>query len=268
MKRVFSIIGIFLVIAVTVILAFNITIFEDISDMPFAGEAEALLMVISKCDAVSKNIPEEPYKYDEPVPESRAVDNSYFDNCVFIGDSRLLGFVRYNDISPINYCSVGFSVAAYDSASYVKIEGGNYTVKDALRKFNDYDAVYIATGLNELGWAKSKFISKYSEVIDDIREVSGDRPIYIQLILPMTDEFENSKHMNPYGLSNSNVALFNESLALLAEEKQIYYLDCSELFVLDDGTLNPEKSSDGAHLTLDAYAEQLEYYKTHVAKFF
>ena len=33
------------------------------------------------------------YDYGEPVPQSEVVDNSYFDNAVFIGDSRTEGLI-------------------------------------------------------------------------------------------------------------------------------------------------------------------------------
>lgn len=205
-----------------------------------------------------------PYDYSLPVPLCEPVDNSYFDRCVFIGDSRMLGLIRYNDISPINYCSVGFSLSAYEDSSYIRIGEKNLSVSDALRENDDHDAVYIATGLNELGWPQTKFVEKYRDMLKNIRSLCGSRPIYIQLILPMTNEFESSKKMNPYGLKNSDVAKFNESLVSLAKELEVYYLDPSAAFTLADGSLDPEVSSDGAHLTLSAYAEQLEYYKTHV----
>lgn len=274
MKRTIAIIMVLLIVALTIFLVTNIFVTVDYTSgdiLPRTVEADSVscTMLLSENQApLLKVIPEEPYEYNLPVPASREVDDSYFENCVFIGDSRMLGLVKYNDISPTNYCSVGFSVAAYDTAAFVRIDGENYTVKDALRNNNEYKAVYIATGLNELGWSLGKFKSKYADMIDDIKEISGDRPIYIQLIMPMTAEFESSKRMNPYELKNSNVSLFNEALIELAVEKQIYYIDCSELFVLEDGSLNPEKSFDGAHLTLDAYSEQLDYYKNHVAEFF
>ncbi|MBO7149113.1 MAG: hypothetical protein J6V93_04565 [Clostridia bacterium] len=205
-----------------------------------------------------------PYDYSLPVPEHEPVENDFFKRAVFIGDSRMLGLVRYNDIDPINYCSVGFSVGLYDSASFIKHGDATLTVKEALRANDDFDMVYISTGINELGWSIGKFSDKYREMINDIKEVAGDRPIYIQLILPVTRGFETSKYMNPFGLKNSSVPLFNAKLVEIANECKVYYFDCSDNFLLDDGTLDPYKSSDGAHLTLDAYAEQLEFYKSHV----
>ncbi len=207
-----------------------------------------------------------PYDYALPVPESEAAELSYFERCVFIGDSRMLGLVRYTDVEPINYCSVGFSVAEYDKAAFVKLNGENFTVKEALRENNDFDAVYVATGLNELGWTMDNFVNKYKEMIADIKGVAGNRPIYLQSIMPVTVSFEVSRIMNPFKLKNSSVPEFNEKLKEIAEEYRVFYLDCSGLFVLEDGTLDPGKSTDGAHLTREAYAKQLDFYKTHVVQ--
>lgn len=248
--------------------------FENVKDISVSACAVYDCGTPDEAHEASENIAEDPsvgvlyspYDYSLPVPESEAVDNSYFDRCVFIGDSRMLGLVKYNDIEPINYCSVGFSVGAYDNATFVRIGDKNYTVKDALRENDDYDAVYIATGLNELGWPLKTFAEKYEYMIKDIKEAAGDRPIYIQLIMPITNSFESSKKMNPYSLKNSDVVRFNESLKAMAQKCEVYYLDCSALFTLEDGSLDPNKSSDGAHLTLSAYSDQLDYYKTHVVK--
>lgn len=267
MKRIIAIIVTVIIIAVDILAFSGLFITEK---TPVHGIGAILLpeMPHSPSDRPAKNLPEIPYEYSLPVPESRGVDNDFFDKCVFIGDSRMLGLVRYTEVSPINYCSVGFSVAAYDTSEFVRVDGEVFTISEALRNNNDYTAVYVATGLNELGWSLGRFKSKYADMIDDIKECAGERPVYIQLIMPMTTEFETSKYMNPYGLKNESVHIFNEALIELAEEKKVYYIDCSEPFVLEDGTLDPEKSSDGAHLTLEAYAEQLEYYKNHVVEFY
>ncbi len=205
------------------------------------------------------------YDFSLPVPESRNVGDSYFKRCVFIGDSRMLGLIRYTGIEPVNYCGVGLSIATLDSKAFVK-QGDDYvTILEALRQNTDFDALYISTGINELGWGVQAFEKKYDSTIKEIKNIVGSKPIYIQLIMPVTTEFENSAVMNPFGLSNNSVESFNNALIRTAENNRIFYLDCSHMFTLDDGSLDPSKSTDGAHLTVDAYSEQLEYYKTHVA---
>lgn len=207
-----------------------------------------------------------PYDYSMPAPESEAVELSHFNKSVFIGDSRMLGLIKYTDVEPINYCSVGFAVNEYDGRKFIRIDGENYTVKEALRQNDDFDSIYIATGLNELGWSLSKFTEKYKEMLTDIKAVAGERDIYIQLIMPVTNSFEKSRYLNPFNLKNSSVGKFNNKLREIAEEYKVFYLDCAEMFSLDNGTLDPKKSSDGAHLTTSAYDELLEYYKTHIVK--
>ena len=207
-----------------------------------------------------------PYDYSLPAPESEAVELSHFNKCVFIGDSRMLGLINYTDLEPINYCSVGFAVNEYDGRKFIRIDGENYSVKEALRQNDDYNSIYIATGLNELGWSMNKFAEEYREMLTDIKAVAGERDIYIQLIMPVTSGFEKSRYMNPFKLKNSSVPKFNDKLREIAEEYKVFYLDCADMFSLENGTLDQKKSSDGAHLTYAAYDELLEYYKTHVVK--
>ncbi|MBQ7822178.1 MAG: hypothetical protein IJ391_07850 [Clostridia bacterium] len=277
MKRTAVSILIVLCIALGVFLVYSLNISGQFSDAVHMGTPVSARYVSGAAVAAdgmhsSEGIAEDPsigvlilpYDYSAPVPESEPVDNAYFDRCVFIGDSRMLGLVKYNDIDPINYCSVGFSVASYDTAEFIRVGEETFNVRDALRENDDYDAVYISTGINELGWSRGRFAEKYRDMINDIKSTAGERPIYIQLIMPVTNGFEASKIMNPYGLKNSDVSLFNETLVDIAQECGVYYFDCSELFVLDDGSLDPKVSSDGAHLTLKAYGDQLEFYKTHV----
>ncbi len=210
------------------------------------------------------SFPPDPYDYSVPVAECEPVEISHFNKAVFIGDSRMLGLIRYTDVEPINFCGVGFSVASYDTVTFIKSGEDNLTVRDALRELTDYDAVYISTGLNELGWASANFEIEYSRMLDDILAVVKGRPVYVQLIMPVTTGFETSRVMNPYKLKNSNVEVFNNIIRELAVKKQLYLLDCSEMFNLENHTLDPVFSSDGAHLTREAYNTQLDYYRSHV----
>ncbi len=275
MKYIAAVIVLLALIGAGVFLVLNMDVSSDYVAYQQAVEGRHSESLRSEAaDSHSEGIAEDPevgilllpYEYAEPVPEGEAVDASYFDRAVFIGDSRMLGLIRYNDIDPINYCSVGFSVGSYDTNTFVRVGDESLSVKQALEKNDDYDSVYISTGLNELGWSIGRFAEKYREMIKDIKSKAGERPVYIQLIMPVTRGFESSKVMNLYGLKNSDVSAFNDVIIEIAREYKVYYFDCAEIFVLDNGSLDPKKSSDGAHLTLDAYKEQLEYYKTHVVR--
>ncbi len=273
-SKIFIIIIVAITVALTVLLALRADVTElyvarnlerpepNIS-LPLDSDTVVFESGIEERDDVG-SFPPDPYDYSVPVPESEPVEPSHFEKSVFIGDSRMLGLIKYTEVDPINLCGVGFSVASYDTATFIKSGEDNLTVRDALRELTDYDSVYISTGLNELGWTASSFESGYSRMLDDILAVVKGKPVYVQLIMPVTTGFENSKVMNLFKLKNSNVEIFNDIIKKLALEKQIYILDCSELFNLENNTLNPEFSSDGAHLTRDAYKTQLNYYCSHV----
>ena len=56
--------------------------------------------------------PEAPaYDFSQPAPESEPVDNSYFDDAAFVGDSRTDGFMIYSGIGTgTNLTSNGLSI--------------------------------------------------------------------------------------------------------------------------------------------------------------
>ncbi len=273
-SKIFILFLLALIIALTVFLVLHANVTDEFDEKDLARIEPNISLPLENNDVTFESsiteredvgsFPPDPYDYSVPVAECEPVDVSHFNKAVFIGDSRMLGLIRYTDIEPINFCGVGFSVASYDTVTFVKSGEDNLTVRDALRELTDYDAVYISTGLNELGWASANFESEYSRMLDDISAVVRGRPIYVQLIMPVTTEFETSRIMNPYELKNSNVEVFNNIIRKIAVNKQLYLLDCSDMFSLENNTLDPEFSSDGAHLTREAYNTQLDYYRSHV----
>lgn len=205
------------------------------------------------------------YSFAEPVPESKAVDYDYFNNTVFIGDSRTKGLLMFTDLSPYDFSSVGLNIRLIRTKEFIRLadEDGNmqsYTLTDMLeRELGNYKAIYIATGLNELGWEVDGFISAFSMLIDSIREIT-DVPIYIQLILPVTT---HSSETTEYGITNEKCFIFNDRLMKLADEKSLFLLDPRDLFTLEDGTLDPAHSSDGIHLNRASCQILADYYRTH-----
>ncbi len=205
------------------------------------------------------------YYFSEAVPESIAVDYEYFNDTVFIGDSRTKGLLMFTKLSPYDFSSVGLNIRLINTKEFIRVtdEDGNmqsYTLADMLeRELGNYKAIYISTGLNELGWEVGGFISAFSMLIDSIREIT-DVPIYVQLILPVTTQ---SSETTEYGITNEKCFIFNEHLMKLAEEKSLFLLDPRDLFTLEDGTLDPAHSSDGIHLNRASCQILADYYRTH-----
>ncbi len=206
------------------------------------------------------------YDFSEPVPECDAYPIDYFNDTIFIGDSRTAGLIMYTKLSPIDCSATGFNLKSFDKKKTITYtdDNGNKSLvscSEALELYKGkYKSVYISTGVNELGWNTKVFISNYRAVIDTIKEIT-DVPIYVQLILPVTVSYEQRSEN---GITNAKQVEFNTALKALIEDEKVFMLDPLPLFSLEDGTLDTEKTYDGAHLEKFACAELLEYYQTHI----
>ncbi len=200
------------------------------------------------------------YDYTMPIPECTAVAPEYFNDIVFIGDSRTKGQILYSYLHPIDFSTVSLSSAGALSNSY--LEYG--TCFDGLRALKGtYKAIYVSLGLNELGGSAEIYQSNLRNLITGIRSITSV-PIIFQTTLPVTAAFEAK---SPYGIRNSKQLLFNEALKALCIEQSTFYIDPCPIFTTADGTLLADFTSDGAHLYASAYDILNDYYCTHALAF-
>ena len=200
------------------------------------------------------------YDYSKPAPESDMVENSYFDDAVFIGDSRTEGFLLYSGLSnAISYTNQGLMVDTLFTKPVINMNGSKISVMDALRQ-TDFTKVYIMLGINETGWPyNSVFIQKYGKVVDEIKAINPEAIIYVQEILPVTDKVSQTHSY----VKNEKINEYNALIRQMAKEKEIYYIDVGKSVANADGTLPEEAASDGIHLKKPYCDKWLEYLKTH-----
>jgi len=131
--------------------------------------------------------------YNSVVPESESVTDDYFNDAVFIGDSRTEGFILYNGLSNVTSLTAkGLMVDTAFTRPVINMNGKKLTVMEALSKIK-FNKVYIMLGINELGWAYSDiFIKKYADIVDYIKEINSEAQIYVQSILPVSYEKSSS----------------------------------------------------------------------------
>lgn len=198
------------------------------------------------------------------VPESERVDDSYFDDVVFIGNSRTQGLMLYGGISNAKfYADKGLMVNKIKEKP-ISIPGmaQKTTVLNALNQ-NVFGKYYIMLGTNELGWAyENIFIENYAELIDDIKKLNPSAEIYIESILPVSKEKSDNEKI----YTNEKIDHMNELLMDLAKEKDVNFLNVAEAFKDETGSLFAEKSSDGVHLKADACKEWADYLYTHTVQ--
>lgn len=199
------------------------------------------------------------------VQESEAVDNSYFDDAVFLGDSltdgmRLVNYVNDSNIKAV----VGISIERVLKEKAFELRSGNMgTAVRAVSERNP-SKIYVMLGTNGIEYSSvDTLIEQYAQLIDKLKENNTGAILYIQSIPPSTSGYINSKER----LSTKKIKQYNEALLKLAEEKECYFLDTYSLFVTESGYLPRALSSgDGLHLNVDAYHIMFDYIKKHTVR--
>ena len=172
------------------------------------------------------------------------VDESYFTDALFIGDSRMQGFGLWSGLPATFYCATGFQMYKIDTTKVVQTENGKVPIFDAL-PYDAFTKIYIKVGLNEMGWgSEQKFEELYASVIERLREREPRAIIYIHGLLPVTAE----KSATDGSHNNSNIEARNAALAEFAVTQKAYFVNAGEALVGPDGCLPAEMTGDGIHL--------------------
>ena len=234
------------------------------SDMPEDGGAETSDPPSgSKDDREDLRPSPTPNDCNMLVPESEPVDDSYFDDAVFIGNSRTEGLKMYSGLTESTFITeVGLTVDSIFT-DYCNISGGYKNLAFSELESREFGKVYIMMGMNELGWVYDDvFKEDYGKIIDRIREINPDAVIYIQSILPVS----KWKDSNDSTYTIANVDRLNARLRELADEKEVHYVDVAEGIMDEEGYLPYEATLDGVHLVPEYCVKWLDYLKTHTAQ--
>ncbi len=243
---------------------------------PFQGyfsvydEAAALYAQI-KIDRVPENpedVQTETVKVKTVVPESLPVEDAYFDDAIFIGDSISVGLRAYGVLPEKNVLAeknVGLDKVVMDQEVYYTTGTQKKTLFAALKeKMPNPGKIYILLGSNGIpGYENEKHIQFYSQLIDRLQEKYPDAIIYVESVTPITADSD-------YTRSNFNMEKirgFNELVLKMAEEKGLYYLNISEVLTDENGYLKKDyDGGDGMHLMSNGHKAILDYCKRHTVR--
>lgn len=200
------------------------------------------------------------YDFSLPVPESVTVDDTYFDDAVFIGDSRAEGFMLYSGLSnATSYAYKGLMVDTVFTNPVIAMGGKKVPVMTAL-KSTDFSKVYIMLGVNETGWAYSNlFVEKYGKIIDEIKEINPAALIYVQSILPVTQTVSSTHSY----VKKSRIDEYNTLLQQMCAEREIFYVNVAQCMTDSEGYLPEAAAVDGIHLKKEYCLKWLTYLQNH-----
>ncbi|MDE6539221.1 MAG: hypothetical protein K2K66_03430, partial [Ruminococcus sp.] len=190
-----------------------------------------------------------------PVPQSTAVDYTYFDNCCLISDSTLLEIGQYTSFTDV----IGDAVLNASNCTTAKVESnyGAVTIYDTL-KIKKPENVYIMLG-SDIGTSETEtMIASYKELINNLTASLPAMNIYVMQIPPV--RYDNAP------VTNELINTYNEQLLAMANSCGVYCIDTSTALKSVDGNLKEEYwSADEKKFTEDMYKAVTEYIITHVA---
>ena len=204
------------------------------------------------------------FDFTQPVPQSEPVEMDYFSDALFIGDSRTDGLQIYSGIKGATfYCYKGLNIFDMSKRQVVEMNGGKYTVVEALEKGPQYKKIYISLGVNELGYpGTDSFYKAFKSFLEEVKSAQPDAIIYLQNLVPVNPEICAHKNQPSY-VNNDRVADFNSVFPKLAEECQVALVDVKTALSDENGILPAEATVDGVHFTKAWYQKWLEYLMCH-----
>ena len=170
------------------------------------------------------------------------VDMTWFDDALFIGDSRTVGLRDYTDLSEHAdfYCETSLTIYKVLDKEFK----GKGMIQQALAE-KDYKKIYLMVGINELGTGTTEtYLEKYTEVVNTLRELEPEAVIYLQGVMRVSEAKSSQDNI----FNNQNINARNNAVATLADNLQIFYIDVNDVVSDEQGALSAEYTHDQIHL--------------------
>ena len=132
----------------------------------------------SKTNITNENIKEN--KEESNISKKHSVEKSYFNDALFIGDSRTIGISEYGDLNNATFFAyTGMSVYNVFSKTVSVPKVGKLNLEQLLSS-KKFGKIYIMLGINELGYNTNQTLENYKKLVDYIKDSQSSAIIYIQ----------------------------------------------------------------------------------------
>ena len=198
----------------------------------------------------------------EEIPQEvvyHTVDDSYFDDAVFIGDSRTVGLHDYGGLDHSDFfATVGMNIYDLWKDAFCEVNGKKVTLEEAL-KAKQYKKVYFQIGINEMGRGTlDGFMNEYQNAVEKFKTLQPDAVIYVQAIMHVTQKKSDSDPI----FNNPGIDARNQRIQQLADGVRVFYIDVNEVVCDDQGGLKQELTFDNLHLYGSKYNIWVDFLKT------
>lgn len=187
--------------------------------------------------------------------EQEPVGREYFEDALFIGDSRTVGLMEYGNIDGATFfADSGMSVFKLDKKKVYLSSEGKLGFEEVLTR-KEYGKVYLMLGINELGYRFEILQEKYKETVERIQKRQGNAIIYLCANMHVTEEQSQKDEI----YNNQNINRVNKMISSLADNERIFYIDVNEKFDDKNGSLSTEYASDSFHVYGKYYMDWVDW---------
>jgi hypothetical protein len=241
-------------ISASLVLAIVFAFMKDGSDSSVVTPAPVVTTTASNEQSLSSGVTsvsgDTSFTETAPVPvrEFQTVDDAYFHDALFIGNSRTVGLSMFGSMPEETtfYATVGMNIFdLMGSSAQIPPEEGPEQSFASLMSEKQFGKIYIMLGINDLGTGTNEsFAEYYKGVIDQIHQLQPDAIIYIQSIINVSA----ARDAQGDYISNAVIDQRNALIKELADNDYCFYLNVNEVLVDANGCLNADYTSDGIHL--------------------
>ena len=194
--------------------------------------------------------------------EKQTVGKEYFDDALFIGDSRTVGISEYGDLNnAIFFANTGMSVYNVFEKNVSVPRVGKLKLEQLLT-YKKFGKIYIMLGINELGYNQEKTLKKYKDLLKFVQEKQSNAIIYIEANLHVTAERSNKDKT----INNININKINNEISQLADNEKIFFIDVNEKFDDENGNLSSNYTQDNVHIYAKYYKEWSDWLSQNAVK--
>lgn len=194
----------------------------------------------------------------EQVSTFEPVSEDYFEDALFIGDSRIVGLSQYGNLDQADFAAeVGLTVFRLFDKKFLETENSRQkeTIRDLLTQ-KQYKKIYLMIGINELGTGdEERFQGAYRSALQEIENLQPNAIIFVQGLMHVTEKKSKEEKF----INNEHIDVRNAGLEKLADNKRVFYLDINPLYDDENRSLNVSYTGDGVHLKAQYYALWRDY---------
>ena len=188
------------------------------------------------------------------------VDKSYFDDALFIGDSRVEGLALYSGLDNATFAYME-GLTTFGLMSEKIAANGTETLTQLLSE-NTYKKIYIMLGINEAGYDTDSYASTYMDAISQIQGMQPDAIVFMMGCMHVSSDYSDTHDI----VNNDNIDDKNGAIAAYADGIKLFYLDMNTAVDDGKGGLIKDYTWDDIHLQAQYYSVWEEYIYEHGLK--